>query len=204
MLVIDKATTTISLAGLSQTYDGSPKPVTATTTPSGLTLAVTYDTSPTAPTNAGSYAVSAAVNDSNYQGSATGMLVIAPGNDWTAWSEDLFTEAEAAAGLAAEDGDPDADGLTNLAEYALGMNPHQFSPPFLVTKDANGLTLVFTRPANLPDVSYAAECSDGLGTWSPALLEVLTSGATETMRARDPLTSGNPSKRFLRLRFQRQ
>ena len=203
-LVIDKATVTISVTGLSQTYDGSPKPVTATTTPSGLTLAVTYDTSPTAPTNAGSYAVSAAVNDSNYQGSATGMLVIAPGNDWTAWSEDLFTEAEAAAGLAAEDGDPDADGLTNLAEYALGMNPHQFSPPFLVTKDANGLTLVFTRPANLPDVSYAAECSDGLGTWSPALLEVLTSGATETMRARDPLTSGNPSKRFLRLRFQRQ
>jgi hypothetical protein len=38
---------------------------------------LTYDGSPTAPTNAGSYAVVGTINDTNYQGSANGTLVIA-------------------------------------------------------------------------------------------------------------------------------
>jgi hypothetical protein len=68
----------------------------------------------------------------------------------------------------------------------------------------NGLTLTFTRPEGLPDISYAAESSDGLGAWSPVPLEIIGTGAIETVRARDPLTTGDPSRRFIRLRFVRE
>ncbi len=77
-LVIGKATATVTLGSLSQTFDGSPKSATATTTPPGLTVNFTYDGSPTAPTNVGSYTVVGTINNLNYQGSATGTLVINP------------------------------------------------------------------------------------------------------------------------------
>jgi hypothetical protein len=75
-LVIGKATATVTLGGLSQTYDGTAKHATATTNPSGLTVTFTYDGSATEPVIAGSYVVVATVNDANYMGSATDTLVI--------------------------------------------------------------------------------------------------------------------------------
>src|SRR5207247_383053 len=63
---------------LTQTYNGSPKPVTATTSPSGLSgVSITYDGSATGPTAIGSYAVVASLSNANYDASdATGTLVI--------------------------------------------------------------------------------------------------------------------------------
>ncbi|MGC4072092.1 MAG: MBG domain-containing protein [Nibricoccus sp.] len=75
-IVVNKAPATVTLGGLAQTYDGAVKLATATTTPAGLTVALTYDGSATAPTAAGSYAVVATVNDTNYTGTASGTLVI--------------------------------------------------------------------------------------------------------------------------------
>ena len=67
---------TVTLGNLSQTYDGTARSVTATTTPNGLTVNITYNGSANAPTNAGSYTVIGTINDANYQGSATNTLVI--------------------------------------------------------------------------------------------------------------------------------
>jgi glucuronoarabinoxylan endo-1,4-beta-xylanase len=67
---------TVTLGNLRQTYDGTAKSVTATTTPSGLTVNITYNGSASAPTNAGSYTVIGTINDANYQGGATNTLVI--------------------------------------------------------------------------------------------------------------------------------
>ncbi len=75
-LTVTKADATVTLANLSQTYDGSAKPATATTTPGGLTVNFTYNGSATIPTGAGSYTVVGTINDANYQGSATGTLII--------------------------------------------------------------------------------------------------------------------------------
>lgn len=202
-LIIDKSSAAITFSGLTQTYDGSPKPVGTTTTPSGLNVTITYDGSPTAPTNAGSYAVAATITDPNYQGSSAGILVIAPANDWSTWTLEQFTPSEVEAGDSGENADPDHDGLANLAEYAFGANPKVFTPPLAAVRDADGLSLTFTRPQGLPDVTYSAESSDGLGVWNPVPIEVISTGATETVRARDPLTSGDPAKRFIRLRFTR-
>ncbi len=73
---VTKATATLSLGGLIQTYDGSPKTATATTGPTGKTVVFSYEGSPTPPTNAGSYGVAATIDDPIYEGSATGTLVI--------------------------------------------------------------------------------------------------------------------------------
>src|SRR5438094_333373 len=77
-LVIGKATATITPGNLTQTYDGSPKSATVTTSPAGLSgVSITYDGSATAPTNAGSYAVVASLNNANYTATdATGTLTI--------------------------------------------------------------------------------------------------------------------------------
>src|SRR5207247_4760765 len=69
-LVISKAAATITLSNLTQSYNGSARPVTATTTPSGLSgVSITYDGSATAPTNIGSYAVVASLSNANYTAS---------------------------------------------------------------------------------------------------------------------------------------
>ena len=71
-----KTSATVTLGSLAATYDGTAKPATATTTPTGLTVTFTYAGSATAPTSAGTYAVVGTINDANYQGSASGSLVV--------------------------------------------------------------------------------------------------------------------------------
>ena len=75
-VVAAKASGSVYLGSLSQTYDGTACNVTATSDPSGLTIDFTYDGNAWAPTNAGSYAITGTINDINYQGSATDTLVV--------------------------------------------------------------------------------------------------------------------------------
>jgi DNA/RNA endonuclease G (NUC1) len=79
VLTVTPAVATVTLGNLSRIYDGSPKAATVTTAPAGLAVSVTYNGLTTAPTNTGSYAVVATVNDANYTGSASGTLVINQG-----------------------------------------------------------------------------------------------------------------------------
>ncbi len=78
--VINKAAATVTLSNMTQTYSGSPLTPTATTTPSGLPITWTG----TPDTNAGTYPVTAAVNDPNYTGSANGSFVINKASSTTA------------------------------------------------------------------------------------------------------------------------
>jgi len=43
-----------------------------------------------------------------------------------------------------------------------------------------------------------------LGSWNAVTLEVITDGPVQTIRARDPLTTGNTSRRFMHLIFGAQ
>ena len=67
----------MTLGNLAATYNGAAKSASPTTSPAGLTVSLTYNGSSTAPTAAGTYAVVATVNDANYAGTASGILVIA-------------------------------------------------------------------------------------------------------------------------------
>ncbi len=75
-VTIAKVEAVVTLSGLTQTYDGSPRSVSATTSPAGLSVVITYDGSETPPTNVGSYSVVATIDDPNYAGAATGVLTI--------------------------------------------------------------------------------------------------------------------------------
>ncbi|HEU5081551.1 MAG TPA: MBG domain-containing protein [Opitutaceae bacterium] len=77
VLTVTQATAAVSLSGLTNAYTGSPQAATVSTTPVDLAVTVTYDGSATAPSEPGSYAVVATVNDTNYQGTASGTLTIA-------------------------------------------------------------------------------------------------------------------------------
>lgn len=75
-LVVAKAAASVTLDGLAAIYDGTAKSVVAQTDPAGLAVAVTYDGSTNPPSEAGAYVVTGAINDINYEGSASGSLVI--------------------------------------------------------------------------------------------------------------------------------
>lgn len=196
-----KAPATVTLAGLNQTYDGSPKPVSVTTDPAGLACPLTYNGSSSVPASPGSYAVSAVVGDPLYQGSATGTLVISP-RSFSSWESVYFTYAQILAGESAADADPDHDGLTNLAEYSLGANPYGFTPQPAATRDGNTLSMVFQRPAHVADVVYQAQAGSDFQTWEDLTLEVLNPGSDpETVRASKTLAAPVPGTQFLRLRF---
>ncbi len=76
-LTVDKGTVTLTLDNLLQAHDGSAKSVTVTTDPPDLTtVVVNYEGSSTEPSAIGSYAVVATLNNSLYQGTATGTMEI--------------------------------------------------------------------------------------------------------------------------------
>ena len=75
-LVISKAAATVTLSGLTTTYNGASHGVTMTTAPINLAATVTYAGGTTVPVNAGSYAVVATITDLNYFGTANGTLRI--------------------------------------------------------------------------------------------------------------------------------
>jgi endo-1,4-beta-xylanase len=79
VLTVNKAPGTISLSNLTQYYDGTPRPVSVSTTPAGLMVIVTYDGSPTPPTAPGVYTVTATIDDPNYFGTSNATLVVTTG-----------------------------------------------------------------------------------------------------------------------------
>jgi len=199
-ITVTKATAGVVLGNLTQTYTGTPRSVTVTTTPAGLGTVVTYNGGATAPTDFGTYAVVATIADANYQGVTNGTLVIR-GQTFVEWQNAQFNAGQIAAGMSAPEADPDHDGWVNLAEYALGTPPNAHTPQLAGVRDADGFSLTFTRPKDLPDVVYSAESSDDLVNWTPLTIQLITDGPTQTLRVVDPLTSGNTSRRFLWLKI---
>ncbi|HPG00579.1 MAG TPA: MBG domain-containing protein, partial [Kiritimatiellia bacterium] len=91
----------VFLGDLSQTYDGTPRVVTATTDPAGLSVDITYDGSSTAPTAAGSYSVTGSINDATYEGVQTGTLVVAKASQSIAFPIPGLKKTNDVVGLAA-------------------------------------------------------------------------------------------------------
>lgn len=198
-LVVNPAPATVILGNLTPLYDGTPKVASVTTTPAGLAVSLTYNGSATPPTAVGSYVVAATVTAANYQGSTTGTLVI----------RDSYASWTATRGVTSATADPDGDGLPNLMEYALGSDPEQRSPapavtiqPDLASTPVNRLTMTFSRPTGLPDVTYHVWASGDLTTWQE-VTDISTSaeaGATkETVTVRDSQPASSTGHRFMRL-----
>jgi hypothetical protein len=141
---ITPAPATVTLGNLTPTYDGLPKGVSSPTDPAGLKVDLTYNGEVTAPTNAGTYVVVATIDELNYQGTASGNLVIS-GGAVTEWQTAHFLAKEIEDGLALDEADPDGDRLGNRAEYAFGTDPRSPNTQLLnLTRAAdNTFTLRF-------------------------------------------------------------
>jgi hypothetical protein len=77
--IISKATGNISFSSLVQTYDGTPRTVTASSSPPA-NMVIDYGGSTTAPITVGTYPVTATINDPNVEGSASGQLIVQKGS----------------------------------------------------------------------------------------------------------------------------
>ena len=75
-LTIHPAPAVVALSSLNQIYTGAGINVTASTVPPLLGVKFTYNGSPNAPTNVGTYIVVGAINDLNYYGSTTNLLMV--------------------------------------------------------------------------------------------------------------------------------
>lgn len=76
-ILVAKATAALSVSGAAWTYTGAPQGVQVSVYPAGLRLIATYDESENVPVEAGTYRFAISVDDANYQGTASGLLVIA-------------------------------------------------------------------------------------------------------------------------------
>jgi hypothetical protein len=118
------------------------------------------------------------------------------------WNVGFFTAEEiSGTQLSAPTSDPDGDGLLNLMEYALNLNPRQPSLSGQPFREENGgnLTLTYQKDTTKTDISYQVEVSGDLTAWLPVSDELIsTNGTVETRRAGVPI---NEVRRFLRLKI---
>jgi len=157
-----------------------------------LTIAVAQ------PADAGSY--DCVISDS-YGSVTSAAATLAVSDNFAAWA--------ARNGVAGATVDFDFDGLQNLIEYALGLDPKSPGLAGAPVSGTNGgrLTLTYTKVKNAPDVACAVQVTSSLaGTWSAAaadvdqLWQVIDNGATQTITARDKTPFAGLPGRFIRLR----
>lgn len=99
--------------------------------------------------------------------------------------------------------DPDADGLANLAEYALGADPLAVSSGPASGVSGNRLSLTFTR-TNDPALVYRVKASSSLAAWIENIWS--STGASNVngpVTVVDTNTIGSLPARFLRLEISK-
>jgi len=128
------------------------------------------------------------------------------------WQSLEFGTNAANSAISGDLADPDGDGIVNLLEYALHLDPDVASAAGLPTPGSDPscgcLTLTYTKVIGATDLIYTAEASDDPGgPWS-------TNGITQVFIAADTLTltikasdAANPygtaTKRFIHLKVTR-
>jgi len=101
-------------------------------------------------------------------------------------------------GNAADNADPDADGMTNLQEFTAGTDPGDAASVFRVSgMIVKGDEVQLTFPT-VAGKTYRLESSDTLlnGSWVPVLESILGTG--DVIQITDPVDSPQP-KRFYRI-----
>ena len=88
-------------------------------------------------------------------------------------------------GLAADDADPDFDGILNLVELALGTDPNNgaaIAQPGTSIDAANRLAVEFSRDAQFTNISYLVQTSSDLQTWT-TIAQSVGGGPTSNLSA---------------------
>ncbi|MEI6808723.1 MAG: MBG domain-containing protein, partial [bacterium] len=188
--VDNRAWVAVTLDGLCQTYDGTPRAVSALTEPPGLTVNLTYNGSDAAPAGVGIYAVTGMVDTADYRGSTSDVLIVvyakrtltvdsshggeSPGtlttNDWTELSPQVTNSP--------------ASGGTDVQYVCTGatVSNNNFSPI-----SPTNITITLTNDAVLTwlwKTQYLARATAGQhGTVTPMNSEWVDQGGTTTTYA---------------------
>lgn len=103
--------------------------------------------------------------------------------------------------ISGSNSDPDGDQLANLIEYALGFDPGAPNiSPAVAAQNSGHLSLSTSKNADATDVTWSAEVSDNLSSWSPA---VIVSNTSTAFAARDSILSSSATRRMIRLKITR-
>ena len=143
--------------------------------------------------------------------------LVRPSTGWQNWRSGHFTAAQLSDGAISGDlADPDGDGVPNLLEYALNLNPlvadRSGLPTVSSVAEGSGycVTLTYTKVKAATDLTYTVEVSGDLVNWNSgsdytADISMLDQGTTEQVTTRDLTTIGpDAPQRFARLRVTRQ
>ncbi len=175
-LTVDKAKATISLGDLNHTYDGSAKSAMATTSPEKLDgLSISYGQDGNAvskPTNAGSYAVVATLDNASYSAEdATGTLIIGKADQTISW------DAPAAITYGTPLGDTQLNATRTTGDGGLSYDP-----------SANTVLGAGTQRLTVT----AAETDNFKATFLEVSLKVNKAEQTISWSNPDPITYGTP------------
>ncbi len=182
------ATVVLNPGTLNQIYDGSPKVVTASTTPPGLALATTYNGNATPPTAAGTYTVVATVNNPNFAGSTNGTLTVTPAALTITASDRSKTYGQAVSFVGTEFTssalpNSEAVGLVTLTSSGAVATAGVSGSPFsIVPSAATGGTF---NPAN-----YTISYQDGTLRVDLAALAVTADNKVRVHGATNPMFTG--------------
>lgn len=135
-------------------------------------------------------------------GADVAITTLSVAGDW----RDRHFGTTASSGTASDNADPDGDGISNLLERALGLDPNIAGvaglPTVSIDPTTHHLVLTATRGgADATDLHFTAEASVDLVTWTTDNLTVLTNTST-SYQVRDDGPAG--PRRFLRLRVTQQ
>ena len=119
-------------------------------------------------------------------------------------------------GLAANDADPDYDGIRNLFEFILDLDPNSpdtAAPAILGEANVSGqdyLTLTFTRDLTATGVTLTVQAGSDFSTWDnidpdgPNQISSTTNGSMQTLTVRDNMPMSSLTNRFMKLRAVEQ
>jgi hypothetical protein len=133
------------------------------------------------------------------------------GTTFEAWRKLRFsTNHLANPAISGENADPDGDGITNLREYAFGLEPTRMDTnPLKITESASGpdmrITLFYERLAVLSDIQFAWQTSVDLMSWalSTPEQEKIVAGTDPSMQRVEASFSGSGKMQFFRLAVTR-
>jgi len=148
------------------------------------------------------YTVVLGLADGTFVVSAPYALTVSVPTARELWRQTNFGSI-ANSGLGADTADPDGDGLTNLLEYALGLDPRAPNGASLPTigTDASNWTFTYRIPTDRSDVTVAPEKSTDLATWDSTGLTptlVTTDAGIATYQVTFPRATA--SRLFFRLK----
>lgn len=130
-----------------------------------------------------------------------------------AWRFSHFNAAELGnPAISGDLADGDRDGIPNVVEYALNLDPKAVDVNALPTAyvNAGGFpTLTYTATASATDINYIVEISTDLVTWNsgPAYIggsQFVEGGASTTVTVSSPNTLTAQPRQFMRLRVTRR